>query len=636
MESGTAPIKKEFLLPIPCRQLNYDYITNSDKKKLSGDDKTDDKEEKAPPRKKLKGQNKNRPREMKKPKAEKLCLKFISEAGCPFGDKCCFSHNITEFMNAKPPDIGNRCYLFDTYGKCPYSFICRFGSHHITDEGKNLIDEEKWSKFDGKVFMTNILTRDLQISLRKRQYDFSKADSILKLITSGKFHLQMGSKDINSNKAETKQQNSIEITNKCNYINSSTDLLESFNKCVDDDKDNYNISISNKETTTDETTLTNIESSKHISGCVTDEDIIKIRSSERQKIDFKGKLYLAPLTTVGNLPFRRICKEFGADITCSEMALAVNILQGQQSEWALLKRHSSETIFGVQLCGAFADVMTRCAQLVCDKADANFIDINMGCPIDLIYQKGAGCGMMGRLKKLEEIIFGMSSVLPIPLTVKMRTGIHENKNIAHNVINRMHDWKDRIDLITLHGRSREQRYTKLADWNYIDHCAKLAAPIPLFGSGDILSFEDVNERLKTTSISGIMIARGALIKPWIFNEIKEQRHWDISSSERFDIIKRYVNYGLEHWGSDTEGVEKTRRFLLEWLSFSHRYIPIGLLERLPQKINERPSPYCGRNDLETLLASPSCADWIKISEMLLGTVPENFIFLPKHKANAYS
>lgn len=141
-----------------------------------------------------------------------------------------------------------------------------------------------------------------------------------------------------------------------------------------------------------------------------------------------------------------------------------------------------------------------------------------------------------------------------------------------------------------------------------------------------------------------MIGRGALIKPWIFTEIKEQRLWDISSRERLDIMKKYVNYGLEHWGSDTkvhilshrfsaqmivvgfklfyvlfscqQGVENTRRFLLEWISFLHRYIPVGILECPPQKINDRPPVFKGRDELETLMASPNCAHWIQIRYIL--------------------
>lgn len=151
-----------------------------------------------------------------------------------------------------------------------------------------------------------------------------------------------------------------------------------------------------------------------------------------------------------------------------------------------------------------------------------------------------------------------------------------------------------------------------------------------------MSFSDYLEaREKAPHITGVMIGRGALIKPWIFQEIKEQRNWDISSGERFDMLKKYVNYGLEHWGSDIKGVENTRKFLLEWQSFLYRYVPYGLLERPPQKINERPDLYHGRDDLETLMASSQCQDWIKISEMLLGPVPEGFTFLPKHKANSY-
>lgn len=87
---------------------------------------------------------------------------------------------------------------------------------------------------------------------------------------------------------------------------------------------------------------------------------------------------------------------------------------------------------------------------------------------------------------------------------------------------------------------------------------------------------------------------------------------DPRSVERLEILKRFCNYGLEYWGSDTQGVNQTRRFLCEWQSFLHRYIPTGLLEYLPQRINERPPPFRGRDELETLMASPNVSDWIKI------------------------
>lgn len=276
--------------------------------------------------------------------------------------------------------------------------------------------------------------------------------------------------------------------------------------------------------------------------------------------------------------------------------------------------------------------MTKCAELLNRTVEVDFVDINVGCPIDLVYKKGGGCALMNRSAKFQQIVRCMNQVLDVPLTVKIRTGVQERVNLAHQLLPKLRDWG--AALVTLHGRSREQRYTKLADWQYIEQCVTAASPMPLFGNGDILSYEDTNRALQT-GVAGVMIARGALLKPWLFTEIKEQRHWDISSSERLDILRDFTHYGLEHWGSDTQGVEKTRRFLLEWLSFLCRYVPVGLLERLPQRINERPPYYLGRDYLETLMASQKAADWVRISEMLLGPVPPNFVFLPKHKANAY-
>ncbi|XP_019719013.1 tRNA-dihydrouridine(47) synthase [NAD(P)(+)]-like isoform X2 [Hippocampus comes] len=548
--------------------------------------------------KRLRGQNKSRPH--KKPTSydeKRLCASVIQgNRECPYGDKCHFYHNVATYLANKPPDIGERCHIYDTFGKCTYGLSCRFAAAHTTAELTSAENADVLKSHEGRVPVRNSLSKELQNRLRKHSVAFDKSAEYLKTLNNNK---------------EAKQQQG----------NGATDLPAG----------------PPTETMCESTDVeTQVNSDKACAvrtvGPLTDVDVIKLRTCEKKQVDFRDKLYLAPLTTCGNLPFRRVCKRLGADITCGEMAMCTNLLQGQQSEWALLKRHESEDLFGVQVEGCFPDTMTRCAELINNSTQVDFVDINSGCPIDLVYKKGGGCGLMTRTRKFEQIVRGMNYVLDVPLTVKIRTGVQEKNNIAHKLIPEMKNWG--VSMITLHGRSREQRYTKLADWDYITTCSKLASPIPLFGNGDILSYEDA-ARAKETGVSGIMIARGALVKPWLFTEIKESRHWDISSAERLDILRDFSNYGLEHWGSDTRGVEKTRTFLLEWLSFMCRYIPVGLLERVPVKINERPPYYMGRNYLESLMASQNVGDWIRISEMLLGPVPKNFNFLPKHKANSY-
>lgn len=123
-------------------------------------------------------------------------------------------------------------------------------------------------------------------------------------------------------------------------------------------------------------------------------------------------------------------------------------------------------------------------------------------------------------------------------------------------------------------------------------------PIPIFGNGDAYDHRTYWDNVNATGVDGIMIARGALIKPWIFTEIKERRDWDISARERLDMIGNLASFGLEHWGSDTLGVNATRRFVCEAMSFTYRYIPVGLLERFPSSLNDRPYPFRGRDELE--------------------------------------
>ncbi|KAM6104809.1 LOW QUALITY PROTEIN: tRNA-dihydrouridine(47) synthase [NAD(P)(+)]-like [Pterocles gutturalis] len=515
----------------------------------------------------------------------------------------------------KPPDLGRSCVLFETFGKCIYGVTCRIAQAHLGDGCQYIVNTDLAKQWEGKSLVRNNLSKDLQHQLRKRKFSFKKADKYLRGLA--KPHGDGGERG----KATGRSAEEQEVPN-CTRAQES---LGDGPKCpaVSEQGEDPNPAALQSRRPTGGEEAPSIPTV----GPLTDEDVIKLRSCEKKKLEIQGKLYLTPLTTCGNLPFRRICKRFGADVTCGEMALCTILLQGQSSEWALLKRHHSEDIFGVQLEGAFPDMMTKCAELLNQTIEVDFVDIS-GCPIDLVYKKGGGCALMTRSNKC---IRGMNSVLDVLLTVKIQTGLQEKINVAHKLIPKIRDWG--AAMVMLHGRSREQRYTRSADWDYIAECAKIASPMPLFGNSDILSYEDANRAMQL-GISEIMIARGALIKPSLFTEIKEQRHWDISSSERFDILKDFTNYGLEHWGSDTQGVEKTRK-LLEQLSFLCRCIPVGLLEHLPQKINERLPYYVGRDYLETLLASQNVDDWIKVSELLLGPIPTSFTFLPKHKANSY-
>ncbi|XP_021753466.1 tRNA-dihydrouridine(47) synthase [NAD(P)(+)]-like [Chenopodium quinoa] len=648
MAKGVAPVKKEFLRPPPTsRCVTSDENGKSDKSKSSG----------VVVEKKSKRQLK-RERHEKLKSALNLCP-AIARTGdissCNYGDKCRFSHDLEAYKIERPADLEGECPFIYAQKPCPYGVTCRFYGTH-----KDVLNDNLDAlKEDSEV---NMLKKDVQKLLWKNKIKFPKSNVALKQLgVEGRGHTRVKDSEEEesiapkvSNGSHCSEDKGCEKYDSADTQDPSAVLPEEplddgilgsddkrplkKSKSGDDERDSSNdlnngSSVSGeglvKDSTEDKPPSTN--------NCLPLEAdaSLKLLPRERKLIDFRGKLYLAPLTTVGNLPFRRVCKDFGADVTCGEMAMCTNLLEGQASEWALLRRHKSEDLFGVQICGAYPDTVARAVELIDQECSLDFIDINMGCPIDLVVNKGAGSALLTKPLRMKNVIQAACASAERPITVKVRTGYVEGRNRADSLISQIYEWG--ASALTIHGRSRQQRYSKAADWDYINTCvSKAPSTFQVLGNGDVFSYTDWNKHFSDCpELSSCMIARGALVKPWLFTEIKEQRHWDISSGERLDILRDYVRFGLEHWGSDSKGVETTRFFLLQWLSYTFRYIPVGLLDVIPQKINWRPPSYYGRNDLETLMASESAADWIRISEMLLGKVPPDFKFAPKHKSNAY-
>ena len=546
----------------------------------------------------------------------KVCKSLMVGEPCAFGKDCKYSHDMKEMLSIREEDIQEvqgGCPRFHQFGNCPYGLSCRVGACHLNlATGENLTKEMNEAYEDS---IKNHVSYEIMTKLRKDMYPF-----VCKRYQKGQ--KKKRNNDRNAEKEAEKAKAEVEAEAKEAAQDGSLDVGEH--------KKEEAPKVPDADAAEDPAPV----------------DLSPLPNKIRKLIDFRNKVYVAPLTTVGNLPFRRIMKKYGADITCGEMAVAQSLLQGRNGEWALLKRHKDEDVFGVQIAAGHGDVYERISEVIKNEGiEIDFLDMNLGCPIDLICKTGAGAKMMQRDRSLKEAIDGMGKNLSCPITIKIRTGWDEKKPFAHKLVPKIQRWgMGHVGTVMLHGRSRLQRYSKLADWDYIQKVADAQSDefekLPIIGNGDIFSFVDYEEKvLKHKDLSPTaMIGRGALIKPWLPTEIKERRHWDISATERLDILKEFVKFGLEHWGSDTHGVNNTRRFLLEWLSFLYRYVPVGLLEArsIPQEMNQRPPRHmCGRSDLETLMMSEHCEDWIKISEMLLGKVREGFDFQPKHKANSY-
>ncbi|KAJ5167258.1 tRNA-dihydrouridine(47) synthase [Penicillium canariense] len=669
---GIAPIKSEYLIPSAPKSVSE---TNTDDAAEAAPHAERDDENKKKGKKKPKGQNTNRSFGSSKD-VKSLCISRtfspeFSPEECQFGAKCRFEHDLRLYLKElKREDLttfNGLCPVFEARGRCYAGWKCRLvGSHsterETTDGRKELIlleDEERKAKvkplvpFATPEGLVNIIAYQDKVALARKREHTPRANEYNDWLNKvsqeldKQLHGRVPNEGVAAEKAEASKTN---------------DDAERAKEELEDNRAQY-----------------------------TEPPFL---ASEKRRIYFGPETpALAPLTTQGNLPFRRLCGDLGAQFTYSEMAFSMPLVQGNKSEWTLIKSHETEMLpptvtpgpnvvqgydnsrdfkFGAQIT-ANKPWQALKATEVLSKYTPNLrvIDLNCGCPIELVYREGAGSALLDHPSKLEKIIRGMNAVSQeIPITVKIRMGTRDNQPNALKLVERLvlggyestvlNTGPPGVAAVTLHGRSRQQRYTRQADWGYIADTAALikrlnsqtdefadtireADPRYLpnggktyfLGNGDCYSHVDYDDHIQNAGVDSVMVARGALIKPWIFEEIQTGQYLDKSSSERLAYIEKFAKYGLEAWGSDEYGVGTTRRFLLEWLSFAYRYVPLGLLEYLPPQINDRPPAFRGRDDLETLMASGNYKDWIKITEMFLGPAHKDFKFEPKHKSNSY-
>jgi tRNA-dihydrouridine synthase 3 len=309
-----------------------------------------------------------------------------------------------------------------------------------------------------------------------------------------------------------------------------------------------------------------------------------------------GAVIMGPMTKGSNLPYRRLCGELGARVLVSEMVVARRLKQRRRGEFALIRRAPDEPVFGVQLAGNQPDEMAWAAALV-ESRGADFIDLNLGCPIDHFTRKGLGAALGRQPNRIGRVVAAMRAAVQVPITVKIRLGWNTE---SRNYLDQARAAVDAgASAVIVHGRTREARYRLPADWDTIAEVAA-ALPVPVVGNGDLLFAHEIAERLAASGCAAVMVARGALIKPWIFREAVDG-YRDITADERLAIYRRYVALGLEHWGEDEYGRTRLREFLRWHASFWCRYAPRRADGSWPS-MQQRESAFETRSPLDALLA----------------------------------
>ncbi len=254
-------------------------------------------------------------------------------------------------------------------------------------------------------------------------------------------------------------------------------------------------------------------------------------------ISLYGLCRLAPMAGVSNTPFRLICKEHGSSLTTSEEISAKALVHGNERTLSMAEYLPEEQPIAMQIFGGEAKSLAESARIL-ESLGADIIDLNMGCPVPKITKTGAGSALMRDELQAAEVFRAIRSAIKIPFTIKIRGGWDDHTVNAPSIA-RLAELEG-VDSIAVHPRTRSQQYSGKAPWEIIKLVVD-AVKIPVTGNGDVKNYADARRMIAETGCKSVMIGRGALGRPWVFDAEFELLSEEAQHQYKFRVIERHLD-----------------------------------------------------------------------------------------------